>query len=101
MIGWDPVRRQIRTWTFNSDGSFGQGTISKHDDDWLLKMWQIQSDGQLVAATQVMSRVGPDTMNVQVIGETVNGEPVPASTAVTVVRVREAGEAATDGAAGE
>ena len=75
VIGWDPLNRQIRTWIFSSDGSFGQGTISKHDDDWMLKMWQILSDGRLAAATQVITRVDDNTMTVQVIGETVNGEP--------------------------
>jgi uncharacterized protein (TIGR02246 family) len=101
VIGWDPLNRQIRTWTFNSDGSFGQGTVSKHDDDWLLKMTQVLSDGQLAAATQVITRVDQNTMTVQVIGKTVNGEPVPASTAVTVVRLPESAEGSKDAAAGE
>lgn len=101
VIGWDPLNRQIRTWTFNSDGSFGQGTVSKHDDDWLLKMTQVLSDGQLAAATQVITLIDQDTMTVQVIGETVNGEPVPSSTAVTVVRVQEPAETSTEGAAGK
>lgn len=101
VIGWDPLNLQIRTWTFNSDGSFGQGTVSRHDNDWLLKMWQIRTDGQLVSATQVMTQVDPDTLTVQVIGETVDGEPVPASSAVTVVRVREPAAESKDGAAGK
>jgi uncharacterized protein (TIGR02246 family) len=100
VIGWDPLNKQIRTWTFNSDGSFGQGTVSKHDDDWLLKMWQVVSDGRLATATQVITRVDQDTMTVQVIGETVNGEPVPSSTAVTVMRVRETTDASTEASAG-
>jgi uncharacterized protein (TIGR02246 family) len=101
IIGWDPLNRQIRTWIFSSDGSFGQGTISKHDDDWMLKMWQILSDGRLAAATQVITRVDDNTMTVQVIGETVNGEPSPTSTPVTVVRTADAKEVPTDGRTGE
>jgi uncharacterized protein (TIGR02246 family) len=101
VIGWDPLNRQIRTWTFNSDGSFGQGTVSKHDDDWLLKMSQVLSDGKLASATQVITRVDPDTMTVQLIGETVNGEAVPSSAPVTVLRVEETAGSATDEADGE
>jgi hypothetical protein len=101
VIGWDPLNGQIRTWTFNSDGSFGQGTVTRHDNEWLLKMWQILSDGQMVSATQVITQLDPDTITVQVIGETVNGEPVPASTAVTVVRVRESADESTDAATGK
>jgi uncharacterized protein (TIGR02246 family) len=100
VIGWDPLSGQIRTWIFSSDGSFGQGTIAKHDDDWMLKMWQILSDGRLAAATQVITRVDDDTMTVQVIGETVNGEPSPTSDPVTVVRTADAQEVPADGPAG-
>jgi uncharacterized protein (TIGR02246 family) len=101
IIGWDPLNKQIRTWIFNSDGSFGQGTISKHDDDWLLKMWQILNDGRLAAATQVITRVDDDTMRVQVIGETVNGEPLPTSPPVTVIRAAGTKEAPTESGTGE
>ena len=90
IIGWDPLNRQIRTWIFSSDGSFGQGTISKHDQDWMLKMSQTLSDGRTAAGTQVITRVDDNTITVQVIGETINGEPSPASAAVTVVRTAEA-----------
>ncbi len=101
VIGWDPLNRQIRTWTFNSDGSFAQGTVSKHDDEWLLRMSQVLSDGKLASATQVITRVDSDTMTVQLIGQTVNGEPVPSSSAVTVLRIKETAEAAVDSATGE
>lgn len=86
VIGWDPLNRQVRTWTFNSDGSFGQGTLSNHDEEWLLKMWQILPDGRLASATKALKRIDPDTMTVQTIAETIDGEPSPSSEPVTVVR---------------
>jgi len=101
IIGWDPLNRQIRTWIFSSDGSFGQGTISKHDDDWMLKMSQTLSDGRTAAGTQIVTRVDDNTMTVQVIGETINGEPSPASAAVTVVRTADAKEVSMERPAGE
>lgn len=90
IIGWDPLAKQIRCWTFNSDGSFGQGTISRHDGEWMFKMWQILSDGRLAAATKVMTRIDDVTMTIQTIGATVDGAPAPASEAVTVVRTGDA-----------
>lgn len=86
IIGWDPMSQQIRTWTFNSDGSFGQGTVSRHDDQWILKMWQVLSNGSLAGATKVMTRVDENTMTVETIGQTRDGEPVPSSDPVTVIR---------------
>jgi uncharacterized protein (TIGR02246 family) len=86
VIGWDPLSQQIRTWVFNSDGSFGQGTVSRHDDDWMIKMWQVLSDGRLASGTKVISRVDDDTITVQTIGETVDGEPLATAEPVTVIR---------------
>lgn len=101
IIGWDPLNRQIRTWIFHSDGSFGQGTISRHDDAWMLKMSQTLSDGRTAAGTQVITRVDDDTITVQVIGETVNGELRPTADPVTVVRAAESGGDATGESANE
>jgi uncharacterized protein (TIGR02246 family) len=99
VIGWDPRNRQIRTWIFHSDGSFGQGTISRHDDAWMLKMSQTLNDGRTAAGTQILTRVDDNTITVQVIGETVAGELLPTADAVTVVRTADASGASTGGAA--
>jgi uncharacterized protein (TIGR02246 family) len=99
VIGWDAQNRQIRTWIFHSDGSFGQGTISRHDEAWMLKMSQTLSDGRTAAGTQILTRVDDNTITVQVIGETVAGELLPTADPVTVVRTADASGASTDGAA--
>jgi hypothetical protein len=50
-------------------------------------MTQMLSDGRLGTATQVVKRVDNDTIEVQRIGETIDGaDPVPASEPVVVVR---------------
>ncbi len=87
VIGWDPNRRQIRSWTFNSDGSFGEATWSRNGDDWMVKSTQTLADGRLAAGTQVITRGDDDTVTVQTLGRTIDGEPTPATDPVTVVRV--------------
>lgn len=87
IFGWDAVSKQIRTWTFNSDGSFGDGAVSKNGQDWMIKMNQFQTDGRLASGVSVVTRLDDNTIQVQKIGESVNGEPVPASEPVTVVRI--------------
>ena len=101
IIGWDPFHRQIRTWIFHSDGSFGQGTVSRHDQAWILKMSQTLSDGRTAAGTQVITRVDDDTITVQVIGESVDGELLPTADPVSVVRTADAYGNATGGPANE
>jgi uncharacterized protein (TIGR02246 family) len=89
VIGWDPRNKQIRSWTFDSDGSFGEGTWSKNGDDWLVRMSHTLADGRVASGTQVISRVDSDNLTVQSIGSEVEGEPTPTADPVKVTRVRE------------
>ncbi|MCA9115821.1 MAG: SgcJ/EcaC family oxidoreductase [Planctomycetaceae bacterium] len=102
IIGWDPRAGHIRSWSFNSDGSFGDGIWSRSGDEWLVKSSQTLADGSAASGTFVMKPTGTDSMTVQLIGHEVEGEPRPASEVVTVVKATEepaAEEAATPAAA--
>jgi uncharacterized protein (TIGR02246 family) len=97
VIGWDPRAKQIRSWTFNSDGSFGDGIWTKSGDEWLIKSSQTLADGGAASGTYVLSKENDDTLQLQLIGHTVNGAPQPAADPVTMRRQAEetaaAGEA--------
>jgi uncharacterized protein (TIGR02246 family) len=104
VIGWDPRSREIRSWTFNSDGSFGEATWSRNGEDWLVKSSETLADGGTASGTYVMTPISEDEMSVRLIGHEVNGEPLPSVDAVKAVRVAveseapEAGGAAATGA---
>jgi len=87
VIGWDPRAKQYRTWTFNSDGSFGEGVASRSGEQWLLRTSHTQSDGSVSSETQALELVDDDTMRVERLGVSVDGVPAPAGEPVTVVRV--------------
>lgn len=87
VIGWDPRSNEIRSWSFNSDGSFGDGTWSKNGQEWLIKSSQTLSDGRAASGTFVLTPIDNDTLTLQLIGHEIEGEPQPASEAVNVVRV--------------
>ncbi len=89
IIGWDPRAGHIRSWTFHSDGSFGEGTWSKSGAEWLVRTVQTLPDGRAASGTQVIAPVDADTITVQTIAKEVDGVPQPSSDAVTVVRVPE------------
>lgn len=95
IIGWDPRAQQIRSWSFNSDGSFGDGTWLKNGGEWLIKSSQTLADGRAASGTYVASRVDENTIKIQLIGHEIEGELSPASEAVTMVRVPETTDAAT------
>jgi uncharacterized protein (TIGR02246 family) len=86
VIGWDPRSQQIRSWSFNSDGSFGDGVWSRSGDEWLIKSSQTLADGGAASGTYVLKMVDADTIEMELIGHEIDGEPQPAKPAVKVVR---------------
>jgi uncharacterized protein (TIGR02246 family) len=50
-IGWDPARKKIRSWTFDSHGGFFSGLWTKHDKQWLLNSAGVTANGETVTAT--------------------------------------------------
>jgi uncharacterized protein (TIGR02246 family) len=87
IIALDPKTKQIRSWTFLSDGSFGEATWTKDGKDWKREGRQTLSDGRTASGTQVISRVDDNTTTVELIAKEIDGEPQPATDPLTVVRV--------------
>lgn len=95
IIGWDPRAKQIRSWAFNSDGSFGEGMWSRNHDEWLVRTAQTLVDGRAATATQVIKKIDDNTATVQTIGKEIDGALEPAAEPITVVRVEDPAPAAT------
>jgi len=95
VIGWDPRASEIRSWSFNSDGSFGDGVWSKSGADLLIKSTQTLADGRSASGTYVLTPVDENTMTMQLIGHSIEGTPQPARAAVKVVREEKPAAAAT------
>ena len=87
-IGWDPVAKQIRSWTFDEDGGFGQGAWSKDGDRWVVKSELVLPDGKKVAATNVITRIDADTISWQSKDRTVDGKPAPDIKEIKMKRVK-------------
>jgi uncharacterized protein (TIGR02246 family) len=87
VIGWDANLLQIRSWTFNSDGSFGSSTWSKNENSWMAKSSQTSANGDISSGTYVLEQVDENSLTLQLIGHEINGEPQPASAAATLKRV--------------
>jgi len=59
-IGWDPQAKQVRSWTFDSAGGFGEATWTPSGDDWICKAQGVQPNGRAASATRRLTRVAPD-----------------------------------------
>ena len=101
VIGWDPRQQQIRSWTFHSDGAFGEGVWSQNGAEWLIRSTQTLADGSAASGTYVVTRDSDNEMSVQLVGHEVDGQPLPTAAAVRVQRVAETESAPTEGEAAQ
>ncbi len=86
VIGWDPAAGTIRSWMFDSDGGFGEGTWSKKDNRWMIKFKQVLPDGRKASATNIYTIIDKNTITWQSIGREVDGQFMPNIGPVKVVR---------------
>lgn len=87
-IGWDPAAKGIRSWTFDTDGSFAEATWSNEGDRWTIKTTTTLPDGKKATLTQTIRRVDPDTLTWQAKDRSVNGQSLPDVPEVTMKRAK-------------
>jgi uncharacterized protein (TIGR02246 family) len=76
-IGWDPLGKQIRSWTFDASGGFGEGSWSRDGGKLIVKSITVLPDGKKVTATNVVTRLDADTVRWQSQDRTADGKPLP------------------------
>jgi uncharacterized protein (TIGR02246 family) len=86
VIGWDPVKKTIRSWVFDSDGGFGEGVWTQNDDRWEVKLRQVLADGRTASSTNIYTQVDDNTFTWQAANREIDGESLPDVEPVTVVR---------------
>lgn len=87
-IGWDPLKKQIRSWTFESGGGFGEGFWSVDGDRWTIKSTAVLRDGKKLSATNVLTRIDADTMSWQAKDRTEDGKELPDIKAIKMKRAK-------------
>lgn len=84
-IGWDALRRTIRSWAFDQSGAFTEAFWTPLDDDWIVKAEGVTSDGQSVSVTRFIARSENDSFQINSTNLVVGHERLPDNT-VKVVR---------------
>jgi uncharacterized protein (TIGR02246 family) len=77
MIGWDAAAKQIRSWTFDDDGGFGQATWARDEKKWVIKSTAVTRDGNKIAATNIVTRISPEIFTWESKDRTLDGKPLP------------------------
>ncbi len=86
IVAWDPNAKAIRSWVFDSDGTFGEGTWTWKDDRWVIQQVGTLPDGKKTTAVHVIKPIDNDSYTWQSINRTVEGEVLPNIEEVVIVR---------------
>lgn len=86
IIGWDAAAKQIRSWTFDSDGGFSEESWTRKGDRWNVRRSGVLQDGRKVSAVQIIERVDDNTAVLHVMQRTVAGELQPDIEQIKVVK---------------
>ena len=86
-IGWDPVAKQIHSWSFEADGGYGESVWMQDGAKWIIKSNSTVADGSKVTATHIITPIGADNVTWQSKDQTVNGKPLPDTKEIKMKRV--------------
>ncbi len=89
LIGWDPAAKQIRSWVFDSDGGFGQGTWTRKDNRWSNQQSGVLPDGRKSSSVNIFTYLDDDTFTLQSINRMVDGELLPNIDEVKITKEEE------------
>jgi uncharacterized protein (TIGR02246 family) len=79
---------QLRSWIFDDDGGFGDGTWTRDGKRWVIEASGVQSDGGELTARNVLTPVDKDTFTWRSTERTLDGEEMPNIPPVKVKRVK-------------
>jgi hypothetical protein len=86
IIGWDPVSKTIRSWTFDSKGTFAEATWREKGGRWFIRNRGTLPDGRTATMINVMKQIDANTFTWQTVERTAGGELLPNIDEIRIVR---------------
>lgn len=86
LIGWDPAAKTIRSWTFDSSGTFAEATWEHRGGRWFIRNRGTLADGRAATMVNVMKPVDADSFTWRTVERTAGGELLPNSDEIQMVR---------------
>lgn len=87
-IGWDPLAKRLRSWSFDESGAFGEGVWTKDDNRWTIKTSSVLQDGKKAAATFIIAPIDRETISLQSKDRSIDGNALPDTKEVKLKRVK-------------
>jgi uncharacterized protein (TIGR02246 family) len=86
IIGWDPAAKAIRSWTFDSNGTFSEGKWEQRGDRWFVRNLGVLPDGRSATMVNVIKPVDENSFTWQTVERTAGDELRPHIDEIQVVR---------------
>ena len=90
IVGWDAAAKTIRSWVFDSEGTFAELRWKRGTDNpkrWVKEARGVLASGVTVTATHIMTCLDDDRYTFKAVSRDHDGELLPNIEEVTVVRV--------------
>jgi uncharacterized protein (TIGR02246 family) len=76
-IGWDPLTGGFRSWIFDSEGGYAEGTWEPEGGGWVIRQSGVLPDGGTGSATAVLAPESLDAFGWRMTNRRVDGERLP------------------------
>jgi uncharacterized protein (TIGR02246 family) len=90
MIGKDNADGVIRSWVFQSDGGFGGGVWTRDGKKWTVDVHGVTPEGKELKGNSIYIHVDPNTYTWQAVNQTLDGEPIPDTQPLKIVKRKSA-----------
>jgi hypothetical protein len=86
LIAWDPAKKGIRSWTFDSDGGFGEDIWSQSGNRYTIRAKYTLPDGGTASAVNVFTFVNDSKCTWKSVSREIDGELQPDTDEIVLVR---------------
>ena len=86
LIGFDPVSKSVRSWIFDSNGSFAEGAWTRDGSRWFVRQTGVLADGQTTSATNILTKLNDNEFTWQSVHREAGGKILPNTNEIMVIR---------------
>jgi len=86
VIAWDPAKQSIRSWTFDSDGGFGEDAWTQSGNRYTIRATYTLPDGGIASAINVFTYIDDNKCTWKSVSREIDGELQPDTDEVVLVR---------------
>jgi hypothetical protein len=85
-VTWDPVKKEVRSWIFDTDGGFGQGIWKKRGKNWIVETSHTLADGKRASSIMVYTPIDQNSYRWKSVGREVGGQLLPDIEPVSITK---------------